>query len=300
MTNLQQATARAIVNVFETGRVRGDYGAIAVLKGDSGHLSYGRSQTTLGSGGLFKLINQYCQEPNAQFSTQLTPFLPRLQQKDVSLDNDATLRGILKQAGDDRVMQNTQDQFFSANFFAPALRDAEAIGVTTPLGQTVVYDSHIQGGWGILQPRIGAVNARGEQQWIQDYVKLRRDWLLRLNPPLPTTVYRMDSFSTLIAQNGWTLPLPLTVHGVSITEAILQGDDMPPNGAKRLLTLQSPFLRGKDVVALQAKLAANGLAITADGVYGPFTDTLVKQWQTSHQIIGENGAGPKTLASLGL
>jgi len=300
MTDLQQATARAIVNVFETGRVRGDYGAITVLKGDSGHLSYGRSQTTLGSGGLFKLIGQYCQEPNAQFATQLTPFLPRLQQKDLSLDSDATLRGILKQAGDDRVMQNTQDQFFSANFFAPALRAAEAIGVMTPLGQTVVYDSHIQGGWGVLQPRIGAVNARGEQQWVQDYVRLRRDWLLRLNPPLPNTVYRMDSFSTLIAQSGWTLPLPLTIHGMTITEAILQGDDIPPNASKRLLSLQSPFLRGKDVVALQVKLAANGLAITADGIYGPFTDTLVKQWQNSHQISGENGAGPKTLASLGL
>ena len=46
MNDLQKATSAAIVNIFETGRVRGDYGAIAVLKGDSGHLSYGRSKRT--------------------------------------------------------------------------------------------------------------------------------------------------------------------------------------------------------------------------------------------------------------
>jgi chitosanase len=44
MNSIQTATAVAIVNVFETGRVRGDYGGIAVIKGDNGHLSYGRSR----------------------------------------------------------------------------------------------------------------------------------------------------------------------------------------------------------------------------------------------------------------
>ena len=47
MNELQQNTARAIVNVFETGRISGNYAAVAVLKGDSGHLSYGRSQAAL-------------------------------------------------------------------------------------------------------------------------------------------------------------------------------------------------------------------------------------------------------------
>jgi chitosanase len=54
VNDLQQKTVRAIVNVFETGHLEGNYSAIAVLKGDRGHLSYGRSQATLGSGSLSK------------------------------------------------------------------------------------------------------------------------------------------------------------------------------------------------------------------------------------------------------
>jgi hypothetical protein len=166
MNELQKETARAILNVFETGRVRGDYSGIAVIKGDSGHLSYGRSQAALGSGTLFELINEYCAQPNAQFAVDLREFLGRLQQKDITLDTDQRFRTLLKDAANqDPVMRLTQDQFFNSRYLAPACRAAEALGITSPLGQTVVYDSHIQGGWGTLRKRMGPVTARGEQDW---------------------------------------------------------------------------------------------------------------------------------------
>src|SRR5438874_1417672 len=130
LTDLQKATVAAIVNIFESGRVRGDYGAIAVLKGDTGHLSYGRSQITLGSGNLAKLLEPYCQQPGAQFAAALQPHLPRFQQKDTSLDNDSAVKQLLQDAGrKDLVMRNTQDQFFGQEFLAPALRQAEAFGL---------------------------------------------------------------------------------------------------------------------------------------------------------------------------
>lgn len=300
MTDLQKSTAEAIINVFETGRVLGNYGAVTVLKGDSGHLTYGRSQTTLGSGGLFDLLDQYCKEPNAKFAAGLTPFLPQLKAKDISLDTDSKLRDLLIQAGADPVMRTTQDQFFTARFLAPACRDAESVGITTALGQTVVYDSHVQGGWPKLQPRLGPVNQRGEQDWIKSYVSLRRTWLQSLALPLPSTTYRMDSFDALIVQGRWDLALPLTVHNITITEAALGAGDSP-QGAKRVLSLQKPYLQGPDVVAVQKQLAVKGFTNSADGVYGPFTAALVQQWQTKQGITEDPGVvGPKTLASLGL
>ncbi len=57
LTDLQKRTAQAIVNIFETGRVRGDYAKVTLIPGDPGHLTYGRSQTTLASGNLHLLIN---------------------------------------------------------------------------------------------------------------------------------------------------------------------------------------------------------------------------------------------------
>src|ERR1700685_3303943 len=113
MNELQQATARAIVNVFETGRVLGKYAAIAVLRGDSGHLSYGRSQAALGSGVLYDLLDAYCQTPAATCAEALRTYLPRVKNRDFTLDGDKSFRALLtKAATEDPLMRLTQDQFF--------------------------------------------------------------------------------------------------------------------------------------------------------------------------------------------
>jgi chitosanase len=300
MDDLQKETAQAIVNIFETGRILGNYGAVTVLKGDNGHLTYGRSQTTLGSGNLYRLLLNYCQQSTTPFAARLQPLLPRFLQKDFTLDTDLAVKELLKQAAsDDPMMRAAQDQFFNENYFAPALRAADAAGITQPLGQTVVYDSHIQGGWGVLKPQMPGLNDfGGETAWIAKYVDKRKAWLQSLKPPLPGTVYRMDSFNTLIDAGKWNLALPLTVHGVTITAEALAGD-VPAAGAQpRTLRLVSPYLRGDDVKQIQMKLNPGA---TPDGVYGPFTEALVKKFQAAQTpSVVEDGAGPLTRKALGL
>jgi chitosanase len=68
LSDLQKAAAQAIVNVFETGKTLGDYARVTLLSGDPGHLTYGRSQTTLGSGNLYLLIKAYCDMPGAAWA----------------------------------------------------------------------------------------------------------------------------------------------------------------------------------------------------------------------------------------
>jgi chitosanase len=300
MNDLQNLTCGAIVNVFETGRVRGDYGAIAVLKGDSGHLSYGRSQAALGAGSLFKLLDLYCRQSGGQFTAQIQPLLPRFEAKDVSLDTDTDVQLLLKQAGQqDPVMRATQDQFFNDSYLTPAIRDAQAFGLTLALAQTIIYDSHVQGGWTRLRDRIGPPGDLGEKEWAKNYLAMRRTWLQSLAPPLPSTVYRVDSFGSLIAQDKWDLALPLVVHGVTITQDALAPESPTEGGSPRTLRLTSPYLQGDDVRKLQQALTANGQPVSSDGIYGPFTDHLVKVWQTSQAIV-EDGVGPRTRSSLGL
>lgn len=299
MNELQQNTARAIVNVFETGRILGDYAAVAVLKGDSGHLSYGRSQAALGSGVLFQLLDGYCQKQNAKYAVQLQPYLPRFKNKDFSLDADDTLKALLKlSATDDPVMRLTQDQFFDSRYLAPACSDAAALGIVEPLGAAVIYDSRIQGGWPLLKQRIGPVTSRGSKDWAQRYIALRKAWLSSLAAPLPSTVYRMDAFDSLVKLEKWNLDLPVTVHNIAITAEGLAGD-ISAQGQSRTLRFATPYLRGSDVTALQQSLQQKGLPITPDGVYGAFTSKLVEQWQRTHAIT-EDGAGTLTRRSLGL
>src|SRR5262249_42689856 len=158
------------------GHVAGDYGSVTLLKGDPGHLTYGRSQTTLASGNLFLLVKAYCERPDAKFATDLRPFLAKLSACDVSLDNDITLRATLKEAGhQDAAMRGEQDRFFDSQYFAPACRAAQSRGVGTALGMTVIYDSFIQGGFRKIVPLVGAEikTSADEPGWIQKYIDAR-------------------------------------------------------------------------------------------------------------------------------
>ncbi len=312
MDDLQKKTAKAIVNIFETGRVNGDYGAVTVLKGDSGHLTYGRSQTTLGSGNLFILINAYCERADARLAAEFRPFLPALATRDFSLDGNLALRELLREAGrNDPAMKLEQDRFFDANYFDPAVKTALAKGVSTPLGQTVVYDSFVQGGFRKVTPLVGAAIGEGgmdEKTWIRTYVGTRKNWLSGLKPPLPGTVYRMDSFALLIEQGVWELPLPLKVRGAVISDETL-GDTPPVVRASAVdpedqpanpLYLKAPYLRGPEVRTVQEALNTHGFANSRDGVYGPFTETLVKQFQAARGMKADGVVGPATRAALGL
>ena len=304
LTSLQKATAEAIVNVFETGRIRGDYGNVTLLPGDPGHLTYGRSQTTLASGNLFLLLKAYCEADGAEFADEFAVYLNRVQRIDLSLDQDKPFRQLLREAGQDPIMRSEQDAFFDRVYFQPALNLAAAVGIGIPLGVTVVYDSKVHGSWGKLRDRttneVGTVSSAGEKTWVEAYVRIRRSWLA--NHPiaiLRNTVYRMDTFQKLIGQGKWNLELPLTAHGVLIsatdlehgTPVLVSADD----NELPVLSLTTPFTIGPAVTKVQEKLG-----ISADGIFGPKTQDAVKEFQRKHGLKADGIVGPATYAALGL
>jgi chitosanase len=215
------------------------------------------------------------------------------------LDGNQDFRNLLVRAAtEDPVMRLTQDQFFDSRYLAPACRAADVLGISEPLGITVIYDSLIQGGWSLLKQKVGAVTTRGSRDWVQRYIDTRKVWLGTLKAPLPSTVYRMDAFASLINSDKWNLELPMAVHNVNITPESLTAD-VPDQGARRTLTLTTPYLRGADVALVQQKLQERQRPITPDGVYGAFTAKLVERWQSDNQIH-ETGVGPATRQSLGI
>ncbi|HET6349518.1 MAG TPA: chitosanase, partial [Candidatus Krumholzibacteria bacterium] len=267
LTDLQKRTAQAIVNIFETGRARGDYARVTLLPGDPGHLTYGRSQTTLASGNLHLLIKAYCECPDAAFASRLGRYLGRLAARDVVLDKNEPLRALLHESGADPVMHDVQDQFFDRVYWTPAMNACTTEGICTPLGSTVVYDSRVHGGWSIVRARTeqhhGTVTALGEHTWIGHYVAERHDWLANHSVTLlHRTVYRMDTFAGLIHAGDWDLPLPLRVRGVDIDQDVLA--EPPPvtasaaDAGERTLLLRTPRMQGPDVTSVQTALVAAG------------------------------------------
>jgi chitosanase len=302
MNDLQQKTARAIVNAFEGSSSQGNYAAIAVMAKDTGHLSYGRSQCSLGSGALGGLLTLYCRQPDARFAGVLQPYLPRVLAKDFSLDTDDAFKQLLVNAAADPVMRASQDKYFDDSYLLPACTSAQGKGLSTALAQAVAYDSCVQGGWYLLAKGMPAVSALGEQAWVGRYLEVRRAWLKSQNSAAANTTYRMDAFEAMITAGKWALELPLTAHGVVITAQSLGATAALAAGARRTLVLVKPYLQGDDVREVQAALKQKGQPISQpDGIYGPFTSQVAEDWKKTQGLAGkEDGVGPLTRAALGL
>jgi len=293
LTDSQARTAKAIVNLFETGHVLGDYGQVTVLKDDPGRLTYGRSQTTLASGKLAELLQQYAGNPGARFGAAIHDWLPAIDAQGADLDTNSRLHNLLRACADDPVMRETQDRFFDDGFWQPAVRAAVKLGIRSALGTAVVYDSTVHGSWarirGETDQAAGPLDQIGEQAWIGAYVATRRRWLATHSIAiLRNTVYRMDAFQRLIDLNQWGLALPLVVRGAEISMTTLNG--MPPgcyNGpapGSRALSVQEPLLRGLDVRLLQLALSNLGADIKADGVFGAASARCVKEIQSARGL----------------
>jgi chitosanase len=307
LTPTQKKTAQAIINIFETSAVLGDYGNVTVINGDTGHLTFGRSQTTLGSGNLHDLLQRYCGNPGARFGARLATYLDRFADQDYTLDDDLQLHNVLRATADDPVMRDTQDLFFDQVYWQPAQRTADQKGITTPLGVAVIYDSTVHGSWARMRDRttqqFGDIATLGEQGWISAYVQTRHDWLAtHSRADLRATVYRMDAFRRLIDQGYWGLELPLVVRGAEISSASLSatppGCYEGPQPGSRPLALQSPLARGLDVRLVQLALSDQGANIKADGIFGKTSVGLLKEYQTAHGLPATGVADAALIAQL--
>lgn len=266
---------------------------VTLIEGDTGHLTYGRSQTTLGSGNLHLLLKEYINNPGARFRNALAPFLGRFASRDFSLDHERHLHNILRTSADDPVMRETQDVFFDERYLKPALNRSKQLEINTPLGIAILYDSEVPGSWALIRNRtneqFGSIGNIGEQQWIKAYVQTRRHWLsTHSRADLRPTAYRMDAFQRLIEQNLWGLELPLIVRGKEISLGTLSGTpkgcyDAPIPGS-RPLALQSPVFRGLDVRLMQLGLSKAGIDVIADGVFGNASANAIRTYQTNYRL----------------
>jgi len=307
LTALQKAAAQAIVNIFETGSIHGNYADVTLMRGDTGQLTYGRSQTTLASGNLYLLIADYAARADGAYAKAMQPYLPALEARDGKLNTDMTFRSLLKDAGDDPVMHEVQDAFFDRIYWDPAMRSADAVGAQSALGAGIVYDSTVHGSWAhvrdITRKAHGELADIGEKKWMSAYVDERRNWLAtHPNALLHKTVYRMDAFKALLAAENWALALAMAVRGLTIDESALSGADpvkVTADGApRRLLSLKSPPMTGADVSWLQERLARAGLDIEAHGTFDEATDQAVRAFQQAHDLKPDGVVGPVTRGAL--
>lgn len=233
LTSGQRLICERVINVFETGTIKGKYGAISIYKDGPNkirQITYGRSQTTE-YGNLRHLVDMYA-NAGGSHSDELMPYVNMV--GNVALVDNEPFKSLLRRAGnEDPVMWATQDKFFDLAYFQPAVRWADANGFTLPLAMLVIYDSFIHSGriLSFLRSRFPEVPPKqggDERTWIKQYVDVRNKWLTtHSNPELPPSAYRTRDLLREIKRINWDFShLPIIANGTPVD------DHAPPTPLK--------------------------------------------------------------------
>lgn len=232
ITPQQKHTIDCVLSIFETGRIptTASYSTCSILEDGAG-ISYGKHQCTDKSGSLDLVCKKYI-ELGGQQAEALKQYMNYLATNESSKFGSkretyptwlVSLINLLKSAGSDLIMQKVQDEVFDKVYWAPAVNHANNIGLKTPLGHLVVYDSTIHSGAnGVtiirnLFPQKSPANGGDEKEWIYAYINARRIWLSNnSNALVKKTIYRMDALKVIADANNWELKTPMTVRNVKI------------------------------------------------------------------------------------
>lgn len=225
LTEGQRRICERMINVFETGSIKGRYGAISIYNDGPGRvrqITYGRSQTTE-YGNLKQLLQMYV-EANGAFAGLLAPYIPRI--KVSPLADDEGFKSLLRKAGEgDPIMRDAQDRFFEKVYFQPAMKWADDNGFVLPLSMLVIYDSFIHSGkirpeLRKLFPATPPAAGGDEKGWTQQYVEVRHEWLsTHSNPEVRPSAYRTRDLLREIRRQNWGLSQqPISANGTPVDD----------------------------------------------------------------------------------
>lgn len=142
IANTEHRIAGSITGIFEGGKPD------SINTYDNGIISYGKHQATLASGSLYSILKLYTDKSTTTTATTMKTYLSRVQSKDATLKNDSAFIQLLKDAATDPMMSVAQEEAFKTGYWDPAMTRAGGVGITTPLGKALLYDTEIQHGGG--------------------------------------------------------------------------------------------------------------------------------------------------------
>lgn len=213
-TEREKKVAKLLVNLWETGEVRGRYDLLVVLDDGAG-ITFGRNQTTENSGGLSKLLKKY-EEMGGLYNFSKFELYPSAKKFNMT-NNEEFKRMLVESARNDKIMRDCQDLYFDENFFHPALQICEHFKFEEPLSLHFVYDCCIQHGPG-SKYKDGLAFDRlkkwedenlSEKEKVKSMCEKRHVFLGSINHAQKTR-YRTQSILELMNSDKWKLETPLT------------------------------------------------------------------------------------------
>lgn len=211
------------LNIIETGTVTGDYTNVTIYndgRNDTYQITYGRCGVTE-QGNLKSLIQMYV-DNHGQYANNLSPYLPKIGNRNTPLVEDQEFIKYLKLAGEDQIMKICQDTVFDKFYYFPACEFFYTNLFTLPLSLLVIYDSFIHSGeiFQFLRNKFvekTPVYGGDEKIWIQNYTIARNNWLLSSSKKeLRKSSYRTKFYLQQIKDQNWNLSKPYVLQGISV------------------------------------------------------------------------------------
>jgi len=219
LTDCQQEIIFRVTSVFETGsqNLRFDF---CDYENDGQGYDAGFMSATSRSGTMLGIVKLFCKtKPNNSLCSMISPL-----QKAVGSNTKnglSNLCGLWKSAAADKAFHDAQWQYTVDNFFSPATKHAQSIGLTNPLAIGQLYDTNIQLGDGNGQNSLGGIintvngkvgnpSKAGQTKWLTTFLDERTKAENRLGGAYPATVYRINSYRHVVqvgqsAMNGKTV-----------------------------------------------------------------------------------------------
>lgn len=212
---LRERTSQ-IISTFENSTTTVQYGYAEDIDDGRG-VTAGRAGFTSGTSDLEMVVKRYSQLAPGN---NLQPYLPAL----ASVDGSSSTQGLKgftsawKTAAEDPRMRQAQDEIYDKLYFNPALKRAQAAGITSAAGKLAIIDTIIQHGEGddidglpaIVKQTIakdGKSTPKTEKRWLKDFLEFRRQHLLNAADPdtragWQESVDRINALQFLIKQDA--------------------------------------------------------------------------------------------------
>jgi chitosanase len=214
--------AAQITSTFENSTLELQYDYVENI-GDGRGITAGRAGFTSATGDLLLMVRRYSA---AKPDNVLAPYLPTLE----AVNGTDSVKGLggfadaWAEAAEDPDFRELQDQLVDELYFDPAMTMAADLGIETPLGQLIIWDTMIQHGAGgshgtraiidEIEKDIRAVG-QNEPAWLDAFLDARLRHLLRMYAGTTdnadvSSESRVDALRSLLQPETLTLEPPLT------------------------------------------------------------------------------------------
>src|SRR3954470_14886493 len=214
--------AAQITSSFENSTLELQYDYVENI-GDGRGLTAGRAGFTSATGDLLLVVRRYSE---AKPDNVLAPYISALQ----AVNGTGSTKGLggfadaWAEAAEDPDFRKVQDELVDELYFDPAMTMAADLGIETPLGQMIIWDTLIQHGAGgnhgtraiikETQEDAGAVG-QDESAWLDTLLDIRSRHLLRMYRATTenadvSSESRVDALRSLLRGGNLALEPPLT------------------------------------------------------------------------------------------